>query len=61
MAGVSRRRIWLTRHGESEYNVAGRIGGNSRLSARGQAYANALPDVLVERVPLVSHLLTRDD
>jgi len=36
------RSIWLTRHGESEYNVAGRIGGDAALSARGIAYAEAL-------------------
>lgn len=29
-----RRRIWLTRHGESEYNTMGKIGGNSGLSLR---------------------------
>ncbi len=34
-AGVARpRKIWLTRHGESEYNVLGKIGGNSQLSVR---------------------------
>jgi 6-phosphofructo-2-kinase/fructose-2,6-biphosphatase len=48
-AGASRR-IWLTRHGESQYNVAGRIGGDSALSARGEAYARALPDVLDARL-----------
>lgn len=34
-AGTGRpRRIWLTRHGESQFNVAGKIGGNSLLSPR---------------------------
>lgn len=45
------RRIWLTRHGESQFNVAGKIGGNSRLSPRGAAYAQLLPSVLASRVP----------
>lgn len=45
------RRLWLTRHGESSYNVLGKIGGNSGLSARGAAYAHLLPVVLGSRVP----------
>jgi 6-phosphofructo-2-kinase / fructose-2,6-biphosphatase 3 len=44
------RRIWLTRHGQSEFNVAGKIGGNSPLSSRGAAYAALLPEVLSSRV-----------
>jgi broad specificity phosphatase PhoE len=50
------RKIWLTRHGESMYNVLGKIGGDSRLSPRGEVYARLLPDLLVERVPLVHSL-----
>ena len=54
-AGVARvRKIWLTRHGESEYNLGGKLGGDSPLSVRGEAYARLLPDVIVERVPLTS-------
>ncbi len=34
--------IWLTRHGESTHNVAGRIGGDAPLSERGQAFAECL-------------------
>ncbi len=37
-----RRTIWLTRHGESVFNVRGLIGGDSPLSPRGQDYASAL-------------------
>ena len=40
------RTIYLTRHGESEMNLAGRIGGNSDLSSRGQQYASALADYI---------------
>jgi broad specificity phosphatase PhoE/predicted kinase len=36
---VSKREVWITRHGESEWNVLGRIGGDSPLSERGRAYA----------------------
>jgi broad specificity phosphatase PhoE len=36
---ITPRPIWLTRHGESEYNVQGRIGGDSMVASRGQAYA----------------------
>ena len=53
-SGVARlRKIWLTRHGESEYNEAALIGGNSNLTPSGQIYARLLPDVIVDRVPLV--------
>src|SRR3989442_10343699 len=36
------RPIWLTRHGESTSNVAGRIGGDAPLTQRGREYAEAL-------------------
>lgn len=36
------RMIWITRHGESMDNVAGRIGGDSELSPNGQKYAEAM-------------------
>ena len=36
------RPIYLTRHGESLFNVEGRIGGDSLLSARGEAFAARL-------------------
>ncbi|XP_041860336.1 6-phosphofructo-2-kinase/fructose-2,6-bisphosphatase 1 isoform X1 [Melanotaenia boesemani] len=39
---VTPRSIYLSRHGESELNLVGRIGGDSGLSPRGQKYANAL-------------------
>lgn len=34
--------LYFTRHGESEYNVLGRIGGDASLSPRGELYAQAL-------------------
>jgi broad specificity phosphatase PhoE len=39
---VTRRPIWLTRHGQSEWNLLGKIGGDSRLSEQGRAYAENL-------------------
>lgn len=47
------RKIWLTRHGQSQYNVQGKVGGNSNLSTRGAAYTHILPEVLASRVPSV--------
>ena len=34
--------IWLSRHGQSEYNVLGKIGGNPPLSRAGEEYARRL-------------------
>jgi broad specificity phosphatase PhoE/predicted kinase len=42
------RTIWLTRHGESTHNVAGRIGGDAPLSPRGVAFARNLQRHLTE-------------
>ncbi|MFI5319659.1 MAG: bifunctional nucleoside/nucleotide kinase/histidine phosphatase family protein [Myxococcota bacterium] len=39
---VTKRPVWITRHGESEWNVLGRIGGDSPLSPRGRSYAQNL-------------------
>ncbi|XP_076220214.1 6-phosphofructo-2-kinase/fructose-2,6-bisphosphatase isoform X1 [Aptenodytes patagonicus] len=39
---VTPRAIYLSRHGESQLNLRGRIGGDSGLSPRGQQYAQAL-------------------
>ncbi|KAK8179174.1 6-phosphofructo-2-kinase-domain-containing protein [Phyllosticta citribraziliensis] len=36
------RMIWITRHGESMDNVAGKIGGDSDLSESGRRYAEAV-------------------
>lgn len=39
---LSPRQIWITRHGESLDNVAGKIGGDASLSTEGKHYAKAL-------------------
>ena len=36
------RTIYLSRHGESEFNLDDRIGGDSNLTPRGQQYAKSL-------------------
>lgn len=60
-AGLSRmRKIWLTRHGQSMSNVLELLGGDSHLSPLGAVYAQKLPDVLIDRVPLVHLQLSFD-
>uniref|UniRef100_A0AAY4E8K8 6-phosphofructo-2-kinase/fructose-2,6-bisphosphatase 2 n=1 Tax=Denticeps clupeoides TaxID=299321 RepID=A0AAY4E8K8_9TELE len=40
--------IYLCRHGESDHNIQGRIGGDSELSSRGKQFAHALRDFIEE-------------
>lgn len=40
--------LWLTRHGESLYNVEHRLGGDSDLSPRGKEYARNLATFMSE-------------
>lgn len=47
---VTPRNIFLSRHGESEYNVQGKIGGDSDLSERGWAYARALQKLISDNI-----------
>ena len=42
--------IYLCRHGESEYNTTGRLGGNSPLTNRGWEFAEILSRFAAERV-----------
>lgn len=52
-AGMTqKRKIWLTRHGESIYNTQGLIGGDSSLSEKGWDFARALPEALLHRIPM---------
>jgi len=39
-----KRTIYLSRHGESQYNLYGKIGGNSSLSSQGLKYAVKIAD-----------------
>ncbi|KAF9466579.1 6-phosphofructo-2-kinase-domain-containing protein [Collybia nuda] len=44
------RSIYLSRHGESQFNVEGKIGGDSLLSPRGMQYAEALPALVTDNI-----------
>ncbi|XP_015207885.1 6-phosphofructo-2-kinase/fructose-2,6-bisphosphatase 3 isoform X1 [Lepisosteus oculatus] len=46
---VQPRHIYLCRHGESEHNLQGRLGGDSGLSVRGKKFAGALSTFLEEQ------------
>ncbi|KAG8217328.1 bifunctional 6-phosphofructo-2-kinase fructose-2,6-bisphosphate 2-phosphatase, partial [Butyriboletus roseoflavus] len=47
---VKPRSIFFSRHGESQFNVEGKIGGDSPLSERGLQYANALPELVRKHI-----------
>jgi len=51
---TARSTIWLTRHGESEFNVEGRIGGDSGLTERGELFARSVRDFLEARLGVTS-------
>ncbi len=46
---ITPRTIYLTRHGESEFNMSGKIGGDSHLSERGKQYAAAVAKFINEQ------------
>lgn len=48
---ITPRPIWITRHGESQYNVLGRIGGDSKLSPRGSEYSRRLAEFMKRHYP----------
>ncbi|SCU91013.1 LAMI_0E04412g1_1 [Lachancea mirantina] len=53
---LAERQIWITRNGESEFNVMGKIGGDSGLTERGRRYARALTRFIDEqRVKFTEH------
>jgi len=43
------RQIWITRHGQSEDNVAGKLGGDSPLTERGHCYGQALYNFITHK------------
>ncbi|XP_020297034.1 6-phosphofructo-2-kinase/fructose-2,6-bisphosphatase-like isoform X2 [Pseudomyrmex gracilis] len=52
--------LYFSRHGESEYNVLGKVGGDAVLSARGERYAQALSNKFNSmRVPDLRVLTSR--
>jgi len=51
---------YILQHGESEYNVVGKIGGDAVLSARGERYAQALSNEFnAMRIPDLRVLTSR--
>ena len=48
---IAPRPIWLTRHGESAFNVLAIIGGDADLSPHGEEYAKHLATFVRGRVP----------
>ncbi|XP_012217433.1 6-phosphofructo-2-kinase/fructose-2,6-bisphosphatase isoform X2 [Linepithema humile] len=52
--------LYFSRHGESEYNVLGKVGGDAILSPRGERYAQALSNKFNEmRIPDLRVLTSR--
>lgn len=45
---IKPRSIWLSRHGESAFNLTGQIGGDADLSERGWKYAKKLPELVLK-------------
>lgn len=53
---LAERQIWITRNGESEFNVQGKIGGDSDLTPRGRRYARALSKFIdQQRIEFTEH------
>ena len=46
------KKLYLSRHGQSEYNATGRIGGDSGLTDMGERYALALADFAKKQICL---------
>ncbi|KAI8399472.1 Histidine phosphatase superfamily (branch 1) [Nakaseomyces glabratus] len=46
---LKERQIWITRNGESEDNVLGKLGGDSHITSRGDKYAKALSRFIDEQ------------
>ncbi|ORX95444.1 bifunctional 6-phosphofructo-2-kinase/fructose-2,6-bisphosphate 2-phosphatase [Basidiobolus meristosporus CBS 931.73] len=47
---ISPRSIFFSRHGESMFNLEGKIGGDSILSPRGMQYREALPGLIAKHL-----------
>ncbi|KAJ3240052.1 Fructose-2,6-bisphosphatase [Chytriomyces hyalinus] len=53
---ITPRCVYFSRHGESMFNVEGKIGGDSDLSPRGWQYANSLPDIIKKQMEDVASM-----
>jgi 6-phosphofructo-2-kinase/fructose-2,6-biphosphatase 2 len=47
---VQANMTYQLQHGESQYNLEGKIGGDALLSSRGEKYMEALPQLISEKV-----------
>jgi len=50
------RTFYLTRHGQSEYNVLGKIGGDSGLSENGKEYARRLAKFAKDHIAMTDEI-----
>ncbi|KAI8993698.1 6-phosphofructo-2-kinase-domain-containing protein [Pilobolus umbonatus] len=58
---LEERQIFLTRHGESEDNVTGRIGGDAPLSEKGRKFSKALAKfVQLQRIRFACELAAKE-
>ena len=48
---IEPRFIWLMRHGQSEDNAVGRIGGDSKITAAGKEFAKRMAGFIAEAKP----------
>ena len=55
---IKPRSIYIVRHGESQHNVEGKIGGDALLSEAGEKFASALPTLLAAHFTLTGTPLT---
>jgi hypothetical protein len=53
------RLTFKQKHGESQYNLDGRIGGDTLLSSRGEAYARKLPELVRKSVGVRNFILSQ--
>lgn len=51
---IRKQLFYFSRHGESDYNVLGRIGGDADLSSRGRSYADRLTKYLTGTAGVVA-------
>jgi hypothetical protein len=59
---ITPRPIYFSRHGQSEYNVEDRIGGDSALTSRGEEYVSNKTRFYLEiNVSSVVHIMDVDN
>ncbi|KAJ3051029.1 Fructose-2,6-bisphosphatase [Rhizophlyctis rosea] len=53
---ITPRSFYFSRHGESVYNLQGKIGGDSDISPRGEAFAKRLPGLIKDNLGVETRL-----